>query len=141
MAYRSAGPGDAGLIETMGFPSRLFKPLTDPGTILGPVTAEVAEATGLKDVQVVTVGGHDTASAVAAVPATGGIVAYLSSGTWSLMGVELPAPMISLDSFADGFTNEIGVGDTVRFLKNICGLWLIQGLVSHALTSPDIFHM
>jgi rhamnulokinase len=117
---------DAGLIETMGFPSRLFKPLTDPGTILGPVTAEAAEATGLKDVQVVTVGGHDTASAVAAVPATGGIVAYLSSGTWSLMGVELPAPMISLDSFADGFTNEIGVGDTVRFLKNICGLWLIQ---------------
>ncbi len=117
---------DSGLIETMGFPARLFKPLTDPGTVLGSVTAEVAKATGLQDVQVVTVGGHDTASAVAAVPTSGGIVAYLSSGTWSLMGVERPEPMISLDSFADGFTNEIGFGGTVRFLKNICGLWLIQ---------------
>ncbi|GAB5559041.1 MAG: rhamnulokinase family protein [Synoicihabitans sp.] len=117
---------DAGLIEAMELPARLFKPLTDPGTVLGPITSEIAEATGLEDVHVVTVGGHDTASAVAAVPATGGIVAYLSSGTWSLMGVERPEPMISLDSFADGFTNEIGFGDTVRFLKNICGLWLIQ---------------
>lgn len=117
---------DAGLIKAMGFPPDLFKELTDPGTVLGPVTAEVAAVTGLQDVQVVTVGGHDTASAVAAVPATGGIVAYLSSGTWSLMGVERPQPMISLESFADGFTNEIGFGNTVRFLKNICGLWLIQ---------------
>jgi len=73
-----------------------------------------------------SVAGHDTASAVAAVPSTSKTPAYLSSGTWSLMGIELAEPVITEQSYDDAFTNEIGVGGTVRFLKNICGLWLIQ---------------
>jgi rhamnulokinase len=77
-------------------------------------------------VKVITVAGHDTGSAVAAVPSQAETPAYLSSGTWSLLGLELPEPVINSQSFEDSFTNEIGVGGKVRFLKNICGLWLIQ---------------
>ena len=121
-----AGDWDFGLIEKLGLPKRLFKKISDPGTVLGSLSAHVAEETGLKNVRVVTVAGHDTASAVAAVPSQSPTPAYLSSGTWSLMGLELPGPVINDQSFNDAFTNEIGVGNTVRFLKNICGLWLIQ---------------
>lgn len=120
------GDWDHGLIEKLGLPKRLFKKISDPGTVLGTLSAHVAGETGLKDVRVVTVAGHDTASAVAAVPSQSPTPAYLSSGTWSLMGLELPEPVINQRSFTDAFTNEIGVGNTVRFLKNICGLWLIQ---------------
>jgi rhamnulokinase len=117
---------DYELIEKLGLPKRLFKTITDPGTQLGSLRDKVAERTGLKDVNVITVAGHDTASAVAAVPSQAETPAYLSSGTWSLLGLELPEPMICEQSLADGFTNEIGVNNTVRFLNNICGLWLIQ---------------
>jgi len=117
---------DYELIEKLGLPKRLFKKITDPGTVLGGLNEKVAERTGLNDVNVITVAGHDTASAVAAVPSQAETPAYLSSGTWSLLGLELPSPMISEQSLADGFTNEIGVNNTVRFLNNICGLWLIQ---------------
>ena len=117
---------DFDLIEKLGLPKRLFKKISDSGNVLGPLESKTAERTGLKDVNVITVAGHDTASAVAAVPSQAETPAYLSSGTWSLLGLELPEPVISEQSLADGFTNEIGVNNTVRFLKNICGLWLIQ---------------
>ncbi|MGC6455914.1 MAG: rhamnulokinase [Coraliomargaritaceae bacterium] len=122
----ATGNWDYELIEKLGLPKRLFKKISDSGTVLGSLLTQVAEETGLKDVRVVTVAGHDTASAVAAVPSQSPTPAFLSSGTWSLMGLELSGPVINEQSFADAFTNEIGVGNTVRFLKNICGLWLIQ---------------
>ncbi|MGB0258063.1 MAG: rhamnulokinase [Coraliomargarita sp.] len=120
------GDWDFELIEKLGLPKRLFKKISDPGTVLGELQEKVARRTGLDGVNVITVAGHDTASAVAAVPSQSETPAYLSSGTWSLLGLELPEPVITEQSQADGFTNEIGINNTVRFLKNICGLWLIQ---------------
>ena len=120
------GDWDFELIEKLGLPKRLFKKISDPGTVLGELQEKVARRTGLDGVNVITVAGHDTASAVAAVPSQSEAPAYLSSGTWSLLGLELPEPVITEQSQADGFTNEIGINNTVRFLKNICGLWLIQ---------------
>jgi sugar (pentulose or hexulose) kinase len=117
---------DYGLIEKLGLPKHLFKEIRDPGSTLGELREPVARRTGLNGTKVITVAGHDTASAVAAVPSECPTPAYLSSGTWSLLGLELPEPVITEQSLADGFTNEIGVGNTIRFLKNICGLWLIQ---------------
>ncbi|MEN8660898.1 MAG: rhamnulokinase [Lentimonas sp.] len=117
---------DYDLIEKLGLPKKLFKTISDPGDVLGGLTDNVIEKTGLEGVKVITVAGHDTASAVAAVPSQAETPAFLSSGTWSLMGLELPEPVINQQSFDDAFTNEIGVNNTVRFLKNICGLWLIQ---------------
>ncbi len=125
---------DFDLIEKLGLPKKLFKQISDPGTVLGEISPNVAEKTGLKDLKVVTVAGHDTASAVAAVPSQSPTPAYLSSGTWSLMGLELPEPVINEQSYQDAFTNEIGINQTVRFLKNICGLWLIQESKRHWLT-------
>ena len=117
---------DRDLIQKMGLPDRLFGEISDPGTVLGALRESVQQETGLTSTKVVTVAGHDTGSAVAAVPSQADTPAYLSSGTWSLMGLELQKPVISKASYEDAFTNEIGVGKTVRFLKNICGLWLIQ---------------
>jgi rhamnulokinase len=102
-----------------------------PGTQLGGLRASVAEATGLKDVSVILPGTHDTASAVMAVPAEGEPSdqpkwCYISSGTWSLMGVETPSPVVNERVSAFNFTNEGGVGGTTRLLKNIAGLWLLQ---------------
>jgi len=124
---------DRDLIQKLGLPDALFGPITDPGTVLGPLRASVQHETGLTTTNIVTVAGHDTGSAVAAVPSQAETPAYLSSGTWSLMGLELPEPVISDASYADAFTNEIGVGRKVRFLKNICGLWLIQECRRHWL--------
>ena len=115
------------LIAKAGFPKAVFPPVVRSGSILGPLLPEVAAETSLHDVQVVATCSHDTGAAVAAVPATAGDDwAYLSSGTWSLLGVELPAPLINADVLAAGFTNEAGYGGTTRFLKNIVGLWLLQ---------------
>lgn len=119
------------LIERFGFPRQIFGPIVPPGTRLGPLQAAVAEATGLRSVDVVLPGSHDTASAVMAVPAASvpGAVpdwCYISSGTWSLMGVETPQPVVNNACRELNFTNEGGVGDTIRLLKNIAGLWLLQ---------------
>jgi rhamnulokinase len=122
---------DYNLIEKHGLPKKLFKKISDPGTELGSLRNEVANMTGLTQTKVITVAGHDTASAVAAVPSHAKTPAFLSSGTWSLMGLELKKPVINEQSFKGAFTNEVGVGDTVRFLKNICGLWLIQESKRH----------
>ena len=115
------------LIERCGFPRKIFPPLVPPGTVLGPLLPEVAADTGLNGPQVVATCSHDTGAAVAAVPAQGGEDwAYLSSGTWSLLGVELPEPLISEKVGQRNFTNEAGYGGTTRFLKNIVGLWILQ---------------
>ncbi|HEY0790688.1 MAG TPA: rhamnulokinase family protein [Chthoniobacterales bacterium] len=117
----------AALIERCGFPPELFPQLVKPATVLGPLLPEVAAETGLKNLQVVATCSHDTGAAVAAVPAEGaGDWAYLSSGTWSLLGVELPQPLISEKVRERNFTNEAGYGGTTRFLKNIVGLWILQ---------------
>lgn len=93
---------------------------------MGVLTPEVQRQTGLGPVPVIAVAGHDTASAVAAVPAADRDFAYLSSGTWSLMGIETDAPVISADTQRLNFTNEGGVNGTIRLLKNICGLWILE---------------
>ena len=114
------------LIERCGIPSKIFPKLVLPGTVLGPLLPEVAAETGLTDVQVIASCSHDTGEAVAATPSRGDDWSYLSSGTWSLIGVELPQPLISEKVRAHNFTNESGYGGTTRFLKNIVGLWILQ---------------
>jgi rhamnulokinase len=119
------------LLERLGLPAGILGELVPPGTVLGELLPHVAEETGLPRVPVVAVGGHDTALAVAAVPAIAEGFAYVSSGTWSLLGAEMPRPCIDERSRAANFTNEGGVAGTVRFLKNICGLWLVQECRRH----------
>ncbi len=114
------------LLDVCGISEKQFGPLTEPGTVVGTLTPEVQRLTGLGAVPVVAVAGHDTASAVAAVPARSERFAYLSSGTWSLMGIETPWPIINKESYERNFTNEGGVEGTTRFLKNICGMWLLE---------------
>jgi rhamnulokinase len=97
-----------------------------PGTVLATLLPEVQEETGLGPIPVIAGCTHDTAAAVAAVPAQGEDWAYLSSGTWSLIGVELSEPLINEATRIANFTNEVGYGGTIRFLKNIIGLWLLQ---------------
>lgn len=126
------GDWDRELLDLVGLPSGFLGPIVEPGTRLGPVRASLATELGLPEgVEVIVPATHDTASAVAAVPAAGetpGQWAYLSSGTWSLLGVELDKPNTSAEALAVPITNELGVGGRVRFLRNIAGLWLVQEL-------------
>lgn len=119
---------DLGLLNRFDLPTEILGEIVAPGTVLGGVRADVAARLGLKtSTPVIAPGAHDTASAIVAVPwQSGGNAAYLSSGTWSLMGLELAQPLISAQSELLGFTNEGGAGGTIRFLKNIAGLWLVQ---------------
>lgn len=114
------------LLEKLGVPARLLPPIVPSGTRLGSLKAELGRDSGLAGIEVIASCSHDTGAAVAAVPAQGKHWAYLSSGTWSLMGVELDSPLITDRSRELNFTNEIGYGSTVRLLKNIIGLWIIQ---------------
>jgi rhamnulokinase len=114
------------LLERLGLPTGILPEIVPPGTHLGPLLDTVAGAAGLGAVPVYTTGCHDTASAVAAVPAEGSNWCYISSGTWSLMGAELDEPVIDERALAQNLTNEIGAAGKVRFLKNIAGLWLLQ---------------
>ncbi|HEX9783957.1 MAG TPA: rhamnulokinase family protein [Opitutaceae bacterium] len=114
------------LIRTFDLPERIFPEIVPSGTRLGPLSAELSDETGLSGVEVAATCSHDTGAAVAAVPAEGDDWAYLSSGTWSLIGIELPSPLINDAVRAHNFTNEAGFGGTTRFLKNIVGLWLLQ---------------
>lgn len=114
------------LIEALGLPAGIFPPIVKSGTRLGPLRPNLAAESGLGGLEVVASCSHDTGAAVAAVPATGNDWAYLSSGTWSLMGVEWPTPIINDSCRELNFTNEIGYGSSVRLLKNIIGLWLVQ---------------
>ena len=115
-----------GLLDRLGIPTHYLPPIIEAGTVLGGLLPAVIEETGAQGIQVVAPGSHDTASAVAAVPAEGQDYAYVSSGTWSLMGVESPHPVVNETALALNVTNEGGVCDTIRLLKNVTGLWVIQ---------------
>lgn len=117
---------DLDLAEKMGIPARLLRPVTDPGRTIGTLLPEVREETGCGKLRVTTCGSHDTASAVAGVPAETTQPLFLSSGTWSLIGRELQAPFVTDESYRVGFSNEQGLNGTTRFLKNVAGMWLLQ---------------
>ncbi len=117
---------DQELLSAIGVDSSLFPRIVMPGEKIGTLSQEIASRCGLHKVPVIAVAGHDTASAIAAVPAENENFAYLSSGTWSLMGIETKAPVVTDESCALNYTNEGGVDGTVRFLKNITGMWLIE---------------
>jgi rhamnulokinase len=115
------------IVDRLGLERGLFPPLRQPGERLGELTDAVLAETGLAGpVPVTAVGSHDTASAVVGVPAAADTFAYISCGTWSLVGVELDKPVLTDDSREAGFTNELGVDGTVRYLHNVMGLWLLQ---------------
>ncbi len=117
---------DGELLNVAGVDSGILLPTVLPGTFVGMLTDNLAKETGIGKIPVYAVAGHDTASAIAAVPATDHEFAYLSSGTWSLMGVECDKPIISDDSYKNNFTNEGGIDGTTCFLKNITGMWLLE---------------
>jgi rhamnulokinase len=119
------------MLERFGLPRNVFGPLVDPGADLGPLRPDVARETGLSGVRVVVPATHDTASAVAAVPALEPPCSqpdwcYVSLGTWALVGAEIDQPLVTRECRSLNFTNEGGVGGTTRLLKNVCGLWLVQ---------------
>ena len=114
------------LLRRLGIRHDMLLPIVQPGTQVGVLRPSLAEETGLGPVPVIAVAGHDTASAIAAVPASDERFAYLSSGTWSLMGIEVPGPIINEASATANFTNEGGIDGTTRFLKNITGMWLLE---------------
>ncbi len=114
------------LTAPIGISESQFGRYVQPGETIGRLTPEIQTLTGLGDVPVIAVAGHDTASAVAAIPAQDENFVYLSSGTWSLMGIETKNAIINKDSFEKNFTNEGGIEGTTRFLKNICGMWLFE---------------
>ena len=117
---------DERLLASIGLSRDKFGRMVNPGDEIGVLTEEMQQLTGLGPVPVIAVAGHDTASAVAAVPARNERFAYLSSGTWSLMGIETKDAIISDLSYERNFTNEGGIEGTTRFLKNICGMWLYE---------------
>lgn len=117
---------DASLLEAVHLTEENFAPIVFSGTKIGDLSNTVKHLTGIENVSVVAVAGHDTASAVLATPAENENFAYLSSGTWSLMGIESDNPVINDETFALNFTNEGGADGTIRLLKNICGMWLIE---------------
>jgi len=114
------------LIEKVGIPSNILQKIVLPGTVLGRITEDIARETGSNALPVISVAAHDTGSAIVSVPCTAENFVYLSSGTWSIMGIESPHPIVSQKSLELNFTNEGGVEGTTRFLKNIMGMWLIQ---------------
>ena len=121
-----AGAWSTRLLDLMDFPRELFPSVVPSGSRIGALSPELQRATGLPELEIVATCSHDTGAAVAAVPAKGPQWAYLSSGTWSLMGVERAEPILT-DACRDlNFTNEIGYGNSIRLLKNISGLWLLQ---------------
>lgn len=121
-----SGDFDEDILKALGIPRDKFGTMVYPGTVIGTLNRQIRDFTGLGNVPVVAVAGHDTASAVAAVPAIDREYAYLSCGTWSLLGIETDNAIITNESYNENFTNEGGVEGTTRFLKNICGLWIFE---------------
>lgn len=123
----AAGEWDRALMGELGIPGDIFPEVVEPGVVLGPLRPEVSSSTGAPEgLPVISVASHDTASAVAAVPAEGEDFAYISSGTWSLVGVETDEPVLTAEAREANFTNEGGFGGKIRFLKNVMGLWILQ---------------
>ena len=114
------------LLTSLGLPKALFAPVVEPGSKVGTLKPKLQESTSLDPIPVIALASHDTASAFMALPESRPDYAIMSSGTWSLMGIELERPELGEQALADGFSNEIGFDGTVRFLKNICGMWLIE---------------
>ncbi|MCM1076470.1 MAG: rhamnulokinase [Bacteroides sp.] len=133
----TTGKLDEELLEAIGLTPDHFGKLVNPGYVIGHLTPGVQQATGLDAVPVVAVAGHDTASAVIGVPAKDEKFAYLSCGTWSLLGVEAPGPIINKKGFDYNFTNEGGLDGSIRFLKNICGLWLLERSRAELKDAPE----
>lgn len=131
------GDLDDEILKVIGIPREKFGTMVLPGMPVGKLLPEIQEFTGLPDVEVVAVAGHDTGSAVAAVPAKDEEYAYLSCGTWSLMGIESPKAIINKDSFRYNFTNEGGLEGTTRFLKNISGLWIFEQCRKEFKDAPE----
>ncbi|MCS7168179.1 MAG: rhamnulokinase family protein [Gemmatales bacterium] len=135
------------LLEKLDLPTRILLPLTPPGTVLGNLLPHVAEETGCTHLRVVAPATHDTASAVVAVPGQGEDWCYISSGTWSLVGVEIAQPIIDARTLGYNCTNEIGYGHRVRLLKNVMGLWLVQECrrswerAGHSYTYDDLTYL
>ncbi len=117
---------DRELLEKLGIPTRMLGEVKLPGTVRGTLLPDIARECGVDEIPVIAVGGHDTASAVAAVPARDADFAYISSGTWSLLGAELQKPLCAEGVMNANYTNEGGVDGSIRLLKNIMGLWIIQ---------------
>ena len=126
MLNPATGDLDEDILKALGIGRNKFGKLVHPGTVVGQLSPQVQEFTGLGPVDVIAVAGHDTGSAVAAVPAEDERYAYLSCGTWSLLGIEIPGAIMNEESFRHNFTNEGGIEGTTRFLKNICGLWIFE---------------
>ena len=114
------------LLTRLGIDPSILLDITQPGAKVGVLKKEICEETGMEAIPVIAVAGHDTASAIAAVPAADENFAYLSSGTWSLMGIESREPIIDQKSYEYNLTNEGGIEGTTRFLKNITGMWLLE---------------
>ena len=147
-----------GLISRLGLPEAIFPKVVPSGTVIGTLSRELQEETGLGSVSIVAGCSHDTGAAVAAVPASEAPGwAFLSSGTWSLLGIESPTPVLTEEARSRNFTNEVGYGGSIRLLKNIAGLWILQecmrfwresgeehtyaGLVNHALEAPALLSL
>lgn len=117
---------DSPLLQHIGFPARLLQRIVAPGEPVGRLTRQVSGELSVKPLSVIAVGEHDTASAVAAVPSLAPRFAYISSGTWSIVGTEIDSPLITEKSYRHGLANEGGVGKRIRLLKNVMGLWILQ---------------
>lgn len=127
------------LLDSLGLPASILSPPVMPGSVSGSISQEVASECGCAAIPFISVGEHDTASAVAAVPADSDDFIYISSGTWSLLGIELPSPLVNSETQKRNFTNEGGVFNTIRLLKNVMGLWLVQECRrSFAISGRDI---
>lgn len=126
MMDMKTGRWSKAVFKELSLPLEIMPHVTRPGTVVGELTPEVAKEIGCGQIPLIAIGSHDTASAVLGVPGQGDRWAYLSSGTWSLMGVEIPQAIVNDKTFAYEFTNEGGVENTIRLLKNIMGLWLVQ---------------
>jgi sugar (pentulose or hexulose) kinase len=120
------GQWSKGMFEKLGLPMNIMPDVAQPGTVVGKLKTELCKEFGCEPIDIIAVGSHDTADAVAAIPAQAERWAYISSGTWSLMGVEVSEAIIDDKTFQYAFTNEGGVENTIRLLKNITGLWLLQ---------------
>jgi len=121
---------DFDIIHRMQLPSQLFPEIIAPASIRGYLSDELCRRLNIPSIPVIAVASHDTASAVAAIPATGHEWAFLSMGTWSLMGIETAQPIINPQAFSDAFTNEGGINNTIRFLKNLTGFWLLEQCIT-----------
>jgi rhamnulokinase len=131
------GQWATGLFRDLGLPRRLMQDAVAPGTRVGHLCPEVCAETGAGKVPVIATASHDTAAAVAAIPAEGDDWVFVSAGTWSLVGTEVPKPVKSRDALRYNFTNEGGVGGRYRLLKNVTGFWLLQGLLRSWRSRPD----